>query len=75
MPVPQLVYHIVKVGEMPGNDGFPFEGATCAEWSRLADKAEKEVIAVDLATKQVIRRYSADEAEKIAKTWNNPTIR
>ncbi|MGA2370104.1 MAG: hypothetical protein ACLPPV_03670 [Candidatus Korobacteraceae bacterium] len=75
MPVAQLIYHIVKIGEAPGNDGYPYERATCAEWSSLEDKAEKEVIAVDLATKQVMRRYSAAEAEQIANNWRNPEVR
>jgi hypothetical protein len=75
MPVAQLVYHIVKIGGPPGDTGFPYEGATCVEWSSLEDKAEKEAIAVDLVTKQVMRRYSAAEAEKIATIWRNPTIR
>jgi hypothetical protein len=75
MPVAQLVYHIVEIGEAPGDIGFSYEGATCAEWSSLEGKAEKEVIAVDLVTKQIMRRYSAAEAETIANTWRNPKIR
>jgi|HubBroStandDraft_3_1064219.scaffolds.fasta_scaffold02151_2 hypothetical protein len=74
MTVAQLIYYIVRIGEAPGDNGFPFEGATCTEWSRLEDKAEKEVIAVDLVTGRVTNRYPAAEAEKIANIWRNSKI-
>jgi len=74
MTVAQLIYQIVKIGGAPGDNGFPYEGATCEKWSRLEDKAEKEVVAVDLVTGQVTYRYSAAEAEKNATIWRNPKI-
>jgi hypothetical protein len=75
MTTGSVIYQIIAIGGAPGVLSFPDEGATCAEWSLLKDKTEKEVIAVDLVTKEVIYRYSAAETERIADDWRNPTIR
>jgi hypothetical protein len=71
MTVERIVYQIVKIGGAPGEISFPDEGATCAEWSLSKDKARKEVITFDLVTKQVTRRYSTVEAERIAANWRS----
>ncbi len=71
----RFVYQIVRIGVLPGNDSFAMEGATCEQWSRLDDKADKEVIAVDIATGKVSHRYPHEESESIARNWRNPTVR
>lgn len=70
----RFVYQIVRIGSSPGDLCFANEGATCEEWSQLEDKANKEVIAVDLATGKISHRYPHEESEKIASIWRNPTI-
>ena len=71
----RFVYQIATIGGLPGNDSFAVEGATCEEWSLREDKADKEVIAIDLATGKVSHRYSHEESEKIANSWRHPIIR
>jgi hypothetical protein len=66
MTVERIVYQIVKIGGAPGEISFPD-----AEWSLSKDKARKEVITVDLVTKQVTHRYSTVEAERIAANWRS----
>lgn len=67
-----LTYQIVKIGDLPGDETtFSSEGGTCAEWSQLNDKAEKEVVAIDLTTGAVRRRYPPSESERIALDFRN----
>ena len=71
----RFIYLIVKIGGFPGHKGFANEGAICEEWSLLEDRAHKAVIAVDLVTREVARRYSPAESDDIAKCWRNPKTR
>ena len=69
-----ITYHIVAIGQTPGNQGSPSEGAICALWAESTDKQNTEVIAADLATGEVRRRYTPAECEKIAQQFRDPHI-
>jgi hypothetical protein len=69
-----IVYHIVKIGDPPGNQASDSEGATCYAWSLMRGKDEMEVIAADLVTGEVTHRYSHTESEKAANTFRDPKI-
>jgi hypothetical protein len=68
------MYCIVKIGDPPGNSGSENKGGTCAAWSESEDKEQTEVIEVDLATGDVLHRFTPVEAGKIAYNFRNPTI-
>jgi len=69
------LYYIVKKGDPPGNDGAANLGGICAVWAESPDKEQTEVIAVAVSgPKQTIRRFTADESEKIASDFRNPKI-
>jgi len=59
-------YCIVKKGGVPGQNRNTIESVTCAEWSDLPDKDSLEVVQVSIGTNEIIRRYPAIEAERIA---------
>ena len=48
-----IAYHIVKIGELPGNQASDSEGATCYAWSLMRGNDQMEVVAADLATGEV----------------------
>ncbi|PYV63530.1 MAG: hypothetical protein DMG97_37480 [Acidobacteria bacterium] len=68
-------YHIVRIGDPPGNQGAENRGGTCAAWSDSEDKANTEVIEVGFATGEVLHRFTSAEAEKIAYEFRHPRIR
>lgn len=68
-------YHIVRIGDPPGSQSAANRGGTCAAWSDSKDKANIEVIEVDLATGNVLHRFTPAEAEKIAYEFRHPRIR
>ncbi len=70
-----IAYHIVKIGELPGNQASDSEEATCYAWSLRHDKDQMEVIAADLVTGKVTHRYSAVESEKAANLFRAPKVR
>jgi hypothetical protein len=61
----------VRKGDLPGNDGSATRGAVCARWAESPDKANTEVVEVDLSG-NVIRRFSQAESESIAHKFDNP---
>ena len=69
-----IVYHIVKIGDPPGNQVSDNEGATCYAWSLMQGKDKMEVIAADLLTGEVKHRYSPAESEKVAHDFRAPKI-
>jgi hypothetical protein len=69
------VYYIVKIGDPPGLQASENLGGTCAAWSDSKNKTETEVIEVDLATGEVLRRLNPVEAEQIAYEFRHPQIR
>ncbi len=68
------VYHIVRIGNPPGNHGATSGGGTCAAWSDSKDKTSTEVIEVSLGTGEILRRLTPTEAEKMAYVFRHPTI-
>jgi hypothetical protein len=70
-----IAYHIVKIGELPGNQASDSEGATCYAWSLMRGNDQMEVVAADLATGEVEHRYAHAESERIASIYRNPKIR
>ncbi|MGA2924319.1 MAG: hypothetical protein ABSE28_24750 [Candidatus Sulfotelmatobacter sp.] len=69
-----LAYHIVKIGELPGNQPSDSEGATCYAWSLMRNKDQLEVVAADFLTGEVKRRYASVESERVADVFRNPKI-
>ncbi len=69
-----LVYHIVKIGDTPGNQASDGEGATCYAWWLMQGKERMEVVAADLLTGEVTHRYSPAESEKVAHIFRAPRI-
>jgi hypothetical protein len=69
-----IVYHIVKIGDPPGNQASDSEGATCYAWSLMRGKDEMEVVAADLVTGEITHRYSPEESEMAASTFRHPKI-
>ena len=65
------IFHIVKIGEPPGNQASDSEGATCYAWSLMQGKDQREVVATDLATGEVEHRYTHAEAERIASIYRD----
>jgi hypothetical protein len=70
-----IVYHIVKIGEPPGNQASDSEDATCYAWSLMRGKDQMEVVAADLLTGEVTHRYSQVESERAASIFRDPRIR
>ena len=70
-----IVYQIVKIGAQPGNESSSNEGATCAAWAESEDRQSAEVIAIDLSTGEITRRYTPAECERIAGLFRNPPIK
>ena len=68
------VYHIVKRGDPPGIQAASSRGGTCAAWCDSHDKANTEVIEVDLATGEVLHRFTPDEANKLAYEFRHPRL-
>jgi len=70
-----IAYHIVGIGEPPGNQASDSEGATCYAWSLMRGKDQMEVITADLVTGEITRRYSPEESEKAASIFRDSKIR
>jgi hypothetical protein len=65
-------YFIVKKSDLPENPVLNANlAATCAEWSEFPDKVLYEVISIHIGTNE-IRRYPAEEAERIAIVYSHP---
>ena len=69
-----IAYHIVKIGEEPGNQASDSEAATCYEWSLMKGRDRMEVVAADLLTGEVTHRYSDLESEKAANLFRDPKL-
>jgi hypothetical protein len=67
-------YHIVKIGDPPGIQSATSRGGTCSAWSDSKDKTNIEVIEVDLATGEVLHRFTPDQAKKLAYEFRHPEI-
>jgi hypothetical protein len=68
-------YCIVEIGAAPETDQVnAILGATCEEWSQLPDKAQKEVVAIEIHS-NIVRRYSYNESEALAYKFRHPKIR
>ena len=68
-------YCIVEIGSVPQTDRLNTNlGATCEEWSQLPDKAQKEVVAIEIHG-SIIHRYSSNESEALAYKFRHPEIR
>jgi hypothetical protein len=68
-------YHIVSVGDPPGNNVSENRGSTCAAWFESEDKEHTEVIKVDFSTGEVLHRFTPAGAERIEHEFRNPRIR
>lgn len=69
-------YCIVRTGGAPEDQKRnTVEEVTCAEWSELLDKDSREVVKVNLGTDEILKRYSAIEAEGIVSAYRNFKVR
>jgi hypothetical protein len=69
----RYVYQIRKLGGSIGEISNANLEATCAEWARSPEGSE--VVAVDLATREIAHVYTGDESRKLAHAFHHPKIR
>jgi hypothetical protein len=69
----RYLYQIRKLGGPLEKISNANLGATCVEWAQSPEG--REVVAVDITTKQVIRVYTADESRRLAHEFLHPKIR